>query len=135
MNITIYACLFSFKRRSLNLSLPDNNGGWLYPKPLSTVLFLSLFLSVLLPEAHAGMVCGQIIGTHEDMTSGTTMLENSEGERIRIMVDAQGRYRISLPPGDYRVTYQSRRSRTVYEGWLSSSPNSARQDVKMVPTK
>lgn len=103
--------------------------------PLPMALAAALFLTVIAADAHAGMVYGQITIPGGAPYNGTTMLESSDGERKRIMVDHRGNYRISLPPGYYRVIHRNPRSGTVYEGWLSSAPNASRQDVRMVPAR
>jgi len=81
--------------------------------------------------AEAGMVYGEIKCEREVLRRANVTLENTEGEQIRLVTDSNGRYSISLPPGDYRVT--SDRKDCV--GWLSSSPNAVQQDVvlKKVP--
>ncbi len=120
----------------LNSLLHEKSFVCLRPKDLAMTIFLLLFFMVMAPDSHAGMVYGKIRDNRERIVaSGTTMLENSNGRTIRIRVDREGNYKISIPPGYYRVIHRNQAGRIDYEGWLSSSPNASQQDIKMIPAR
>ncbi len=100
---------------------------------VAQVCWLSLFLIFVAPVAvYAGDVYGRVIektGTFKPGDEITISGRDSSGNTISVIArtDKDGRYRLSLPPGNYQVEFT--KGNQTFKGRVQSLPGASHQDI------
>jgi hypothetical protein len=87
------------------------------------------FLFCFSVSSEAGLVYGRLMRDGQVLGDKTFTLTDERRNSIQVQTDSQGKYRIMIPPGVYRVTWTE--GNVVWGAEIRSYPNEVQQDIQL----
>lgn len=97
---------------------------WVIGSGLCPTVTLALSLPI---SADAGLISGRVSDERGTFRAGGTFsVKLSAGKTVQVKTDAEGNYRVFLPPGIYTVEFSDGRSAEIL-----SHPEPIKQDIRL----